>query len=641
MGVAAGFAARPIGPSLVLEIGAFDRPLIGAWPRYRRADVDDAAAPGGPLSFYYRPAPAEATIRMPVTADGPVSIRLRALSRIRSGVTVFLGQKRLGEIIVAPWQYTNFPGPWLRSELSGIAPGGGFPLEVRLAVRPLPLVRRSADDLATAEVLLDSIEVDAPGGLRLTPSACLVVAVVPVAIALALALFGLRPRLIVGGVAVSSVLVALLVRAAPIPTLLAIPRLGLFAVAAGLAVNVVLRPLVTPRERAALTALVAAGVLFHGSVVFFPNHQPPDLDVHVRRTMDFAGVPWDYGAVLRYGSHMPTASQDINTATDAFGEQALVPYSPLPYFAYYVLHLAGLDLAWAITALNAAAAMIVAALLWVAAARIWDRETAWVATFLYVLDLPVWHHLGRGHAPAALGGALGTAALLHLAANSEDLARARGVALTACVLAAGALGYASLAVLLGSFGVALIALLVAGIGEWPWPARRGLVVALAAGGALAGALYYFHYVPGLLRGGGAMEQAADLSPGRTFFIFHNESRQSLRIWVLGFWMPMLAAAVAAPFALRRARVSARPILIAWLLAWAMFMVLKEPAFFPRILRYGKELQFVSPLAALFIAGAVMTIPRARLRWGVAAAVLCAAAWLQARDFGHHAVSLRL
>jgi len=390
-----------------------------------------------------------------------------------------------------------------------------------------------------------------------------------------------------------------------------------------------------------LTALVAAGVLVHGSVVFFPNHSPPDLDVHVRRAIDFAGVPWNYGALLRYGSHLPTASQDINTATDAFGEQALVPYSPLPYLAYYALHLAGLDLAWAITVLNACAAMLVAALLWMAAARMWDAPTAWLATILYSLDLPVWHHLGRGHAPAVFGGALGTAALLHLASRGEDLGHARAVALAAGVLALGALGYASLAVLLGLFGLALIALLLAGVGDLPLPARRGVVLALAAGGLCAGAIYYFHYVPGLLRGGARMEAEPDLSPGRTFFIFHNESRQSLRLWALGFWLPMIGGLLAAPSAIRRARASSRPVLLAWLVAWAMFMVLKEPALFPRILRYGKELLFVSPLLALFLAGGVRSLPRSWMRWSAAAVVLATAAWLQARDFAHHAVSLRL
>lgn len=615
--------------------------MLGRWPRYRRADVDEAAAGDGPRSFYFRPVPTQATIRLPVVADGSVRVRLRATAQIRSGLSVFLGPQRLGEAIVGPWRFVRFPGPWTRFELEGVAPRGGPPLELGLSVRPLPLVRRSAEDLAEAEVLLDSVEVEAPGGLRLAPSACLVVASVPVAAALFLSLIGLRPWLVVLGTGAASVLTLLLVRAAPLPTLLALPRLGLFALATAAATNLILRRLVTPRERAALTALVAGGVLVHGSVVFFPNHSPPDLDVHVRRTLDFAAVPLEYGALMRYGSHLPTASQDINTATAAFGVQALIPYSPLPYLAYYTLHLAGLDLAWAITALNASVAMMVASLLWIAAARIWDQRTAWLATALYALDLPVWHHLGRGHAPAVFGGALGTAALLHLATRGEDLVRARAVAVAAAVLALGALGYASLAVLLGLFGLALIALLLADARGLPLPARRGLVLAFAAGGLLAGAIYYFHYVPGLLRGGAGVEAEPDLSPGRTFFIFHNESRQSLRIWVLGFWLPLLGGFLAAPFAIRRARASARPVLLAWLLAWALFMVLKEPALFPRILRYGKELQFVSPLVALFLAGGVGSLPRSWMRWCAAAAVLATAGWLEARDFAYHAVSLRL
>jgi hypothetical protein len=64
----------------------------------------------------------------------------------------------------------------------------------------------------------------------------------------------------------------------------------------------------------------------------------------------------------------------------------------------------------------------------------------------------------------AFGVALGTAALLYLAARGASLVNARAVALAAGVLALGALGYASLAVLLGLFGVALIALLLANVG---------------------------------------------------------------------------------------------------------------------------------------------------------------------------------
>jgi hypothetical protein len=86
--------------------------------------------------------------------------------------------------------------------------------------------------------------------------------------------------------------------------------------------------------------LVAVAVLGHGSLVFFPNHNPPDIEIHARRTLDLGGVPFDYQAMLRYGSQLPTASQDQGAATAALGEKTLIPYSPLPYVFYYLRYIA-------------------------------------------------------------------------------------------------------------------------------------------------------------------------------------------------------------------------------------------------------------------------------------------------------------
>jgi len=68
--------------------------------------------------------------------------------------------------------------------------------------------------------------------------------------------------------------------------------------------------------------------------------------------------------------------------------------------------------------------------------------------------------------------------------------------------------------------------------------------------------------------------------------------------------PLLVGLAAAPFALSRARASARPVLGAWLLAWALTMLAKEPFLFPRPLRWAKEDQFVSPLLALLIGAGI-------------------------------------
>jgi hypothetical protein len=89
------------------------------------------------------------------------------------------------------------------------------------------------------------------------------------------------------------------------------------------------------------------------------------------------------------------------------------------------------------------------------------------------------------------------------------------------------------------------------------------------------------------------------------------------------------------------RPSARPIVLAWLFAWAAMMLLKEPFLFPKLLRWAKEDQFLSPLLCLFIAGAVSALPRGWLRLAAASLTLVVAVWLELRDFAYHANSLRL
>jgi hypothetical protein len=87
------------------------------------------------------------------------------------------------------------------------------------------------------------------------------------------------------------------------------------------------------------------------------------------------------------------------------------------------------------------------------------------------------------------------------------------------------------------------------------------------------------------------------------------------------------------------RADARPVLVAWLLAWVLIMVLKDPIFLPRLLRWAKEDQFLSPLLALLIGAAVWTFPRSWLRWSAAALAVAGAAWLQYRDFVLHTNTL--
>ena len=80
---------------------------------------------------------------------------------MRSAVGVFLRGEKTGEVLVRP-------GPWGRHSLDITTPAiRDGPLEMSLALRPLPQVR--GDHVEDPELFVDYLEVEAPGGLTLTP----------------------------------------------------------------------------------------------------------------------------------------------------------------------------------------------------------------------------------------------------------------------------------------------------------------------------------------------------------------------------------------------------------------------------------------------------------------------------------------
>jgi len=207
----------------------------------------------------------------------------------------------------------------------------------------------------------------------------------------------------------------------------------------------------------------------------------------------------------------------------------------------------------------------------------------------------------------------------------------------ALLLGLGTLGYTSTALFYGLFGIALLLLIA-------FSADRKLLgpvtLALVAGGGVSLALFYGHYVPDLVRGGGHPGLLSDPFPGRTFFIFHNESRQSLRLWRLGLFLPFLAALPAAVMVMRQVSSVTRSFLFAWVGAWAGIMLLKEPWAFPQPLRWAKEDFYVAPSLALLIAIAIARIESRPLRLVLTLVALAVAAFLRVRDYGFHADTLR-
>jgi hypothetical protein len=640
LAIATALLVRP-PDSVRLDVGGLASPFLGAgWSESLRTDLHKEAGALDPPSatsdarFRFRSATSGSALRLPLRPrEGPPRLTLHAMARVRTAVSVSAAGAPAGRLTVprGPWGEHSVELEAAAAEDDGLA--------LTLALEAQPLVRVPDEYVARPLLWVTSLDVAAPGGFAFTSGARATLGAVPLAVFGFGVAVGAGAWAALAGALLSGLCVAGFAYQAPLPTLVAVPRLLPLALLAGLFAGAAIGRRLAAAARAALGALVAAGVLFHGSLAFVPGYDPGDLEIHVRRARDLGAVPLEYDAVLRYGSHLPTPSQTFGEATVALGAGAPIPYSPLPYVAYYAAYALGVDLYWAMPLINTVLAMALCPWLFLVARRVFSLGGAWLASLLYVLDLPVWHHIARSHAPAAFGMAVAPAALLLLAHEAEQLDAPRRAVLCGVALGVAVLSYSTLVVLVGLFGLVLIALLAVDASGLTAEAKRGMALALVTGGLLAGGLYYFHYVPGLLGGPAGVATGPDLFEGRTYLFFHNESRQSMRVWAAGFLAPLLAGLAAAPFALSRARASARPVLGAWLSAWALTMLFKEPFLFPRPLRWAKEDQFVSPLLAILIGSAVWSLPRPWLRWGAAALAVAVALWLQVGDFRQHASGL--
>ena len=619
-----------VGNEIHVPMGGASGPLMmsSLGPSEAASGLTDDEVTDTRRDFYFRQIEStRSEVSIPVRPQGAFSVAMRMNATVRTGIDLSAGQSPLGRAMVTR-------GPWRRALIAEGIPRDR--LRFTLDFRDAPLVGRS--DPESFRRHMDEFIFSSDEGFlhprrsRIT-GGWLVLILVLICQAAALETAALV-TILVGPV----VLLAVSLQE-PVALTLALPRLLGVVVLSALLIALLGRVLKLPLlVRGLLALLGSAMVLVYGFLSFLPKHSPADLDIHRWRTLDLASVPLSYDAWLRYGSHYPTESQIRGSAAEALGEGPRVPYSPLPYVLFYLSHAAGLDLHWSIHAIGAMSLALLLPLLFAFARAASSDYGGWLASVLFALDLATVHHLGRAHAPAVVGGALGIAGLLAFGLALSRLEEPGRWKVPALFLGLGALGYSTTPLIYGLFGIAFLAL---AFPQGPTKAlAKPILLTLSAGGVIALVLYYGHYLPGLIRGGGNSELAPDPFPGRTFFLFHNESRQSLRLWRLGLFVPYLAAIPAIYVVWTRCTAVVRSFLLAWLSAWAGIMLLKEPWAFPRLLRWAKEDFYVAPAVALVIAIAIARIESRRIRIGLTVLVLMAAVLLRARDYGFHADTLR-
>ncbi len=619
-----------VGNEIHVPVGGGGGPLMmsGLGPSEAASALRDEAIADNRHNFYFRQIESiRSRVSIPLTPQGAFSVAARMDSTVRTRVDLSDGDAPLGG-----WFVTS--GPWRET---GMAEGvRRSSIEFTLSFKDAPLVQRS--DPENFRRYVDELVFRSEQGFELpwTPRIAGGVLILLLVLIAQTASPGAAAVLLsVTGPGILSLLLFL----EPVAVSLALPRLlGFVLVAAGLIRLLGPRLDISRAITAGLALLGSAMVLVYGFLSFLPNHSPADLDIHIWRTVDLATVPWSYDAWLLYGSHYPTTSQARGAATEALGEGPLIPYSPLPYVLFYASHSAGLDLHWSMNAVEATSLALLLPLIFACARAASSEAGGLLAAALMSLDLATIHHLGRAHSPAVVGGALGLAGLLGFGIALFRTDPPGPWKVPALLLGLSALGYSSTPLFYALFGVAMLALV--SVQQATRGLARPVFLTLCAGGMIALVLFYGHYIPGLIRGRGGSALISDPFPGRTFFIFNNESRQSLRLWRLGLFIPFLAAIPAAYMVVTRCPAVVRAFLLAWWSAWAGIMLLKEPWALPRLLRWAKEDFYVAPSLTLMIAIAIARIESRPLRIGLTAASLVTAAFLRARDYGFHADSLR-
>lgn len=395
--------------------------------------------------------------------------------------------------------------------------------------------------------------------------------------------------------------------------------------------------------------LVAIAALAHSVLIFFPNHLPPDVPLHSLQVSWLSSADVSYSGLVEYSralsrSITPEAVLMDIGREDPGSEEASrqsfgAPYPPFFYLlAYSVSRLHG-DLRFVLEFLAVAMAALMLVLVFLIAKAIGaGGVTARLAAILFAMEISVWHHANRGHAPGLFGALFVLLFLWYLLCRfrGDSLRRPWGILGFALLTAAVALCYtvAFIQISMFTFFFTLLLLLTREGRRSPlvFPMLAGFALGIAA----AVAVFYAPYVAAMLtpseESGVLLPRASDYDPPATFYFLRNQLRDSVRILQNGHVVFVLLSIAGLGF-LRHSQTSLyhRCWIGAGLLTYALILVLKDPAFLPRIFLHAKEDLFYAPFACLLGALPLAWLwSRPRLR-SLVVAVFLGLGYLSIRD----------
>jgi len=612
LGAAAFLAALQAQKSLRFEIGSMDQDYLEDpeqfYPRLRMdGPIRYADNTVEFIEFYGRLSRSRAGFILPYHAlRSPVQIRIRCHRFGLDGtLALTVNGRHVGDFVFTdrsyPWGGVKAVVPQEVAELG--------PLRVGLEVRDRESPRgRLPDDFGVG---VDWIEVEPLSrGVILLPSPK------HLAFAILFPLLGcafirgtggsFRSSLVVLAVGLASV--ALVTALAPHSSSMVWSRLWVL-LPLGYLLHLVLSKLFTERfaprlddsDVAFLSRLFVVAALVHSALIFSPNHAPPDLWNHIPQVEWLRTLELTPENVYRYST-----SSDIfddGHVRPHFGTDYGAPYPPYFYVLTFVFSRLHEDPRFLVEFLPVVFGALMLILVFLIAKAIWrEGLTARLAAILLAMEISLWHHAHRVHAPGILGELFVMSWILFLASRHRELATRRGMALFAALSAATVLSYAASLVQV-SLMTAFLTLLLAVSGDDEDKAlTRRLVLSFAVGLVASFVVYYGPYARDAVASSQVLLDRAEYDPPATFFFLRNQMRDTVRILRNGY--PLYVALSVAGWILFSRNGADRfhkRLLYAAGLTYVLMLVLKDPAFLPWIFLHAKEDLFYAPIGCLLSA----------------------------------------
>lgn len=629
--------------SFRIELGASDDAFLlgndSAWGRAYRDSGPFRVRRGQRTMTYFaaRQAYPGAGIRVPArVSDGDGELQLRAHRYGRPGIIhVFGNGIHLGSLVFVhdtyPWEVFQLrvPAATFRSD--------GLEVELRGDEADPDIALDSG-----ALVALDYVDLiprdESDTRVRLAPHVSVLALALPAAILLTLWWGGLSPTLSAGVVTLATGAVVTGLAKAPGPTSGALEHLFLVA-PIGLVVYAVLRrPLHVDAGLArGLTAGFSLVVLAHATIIFFPNHQPPDLGPHLGQIGRMGDSRFAGGDFWEFSSSYGVDGR----GKPHFGADYEAPYPPWTYAIVHVLRKALNHSRFWLELVGMTCAGLMALLSFALARRFSTNPCA--ATFAFILmaiEISTWHHASRVHVPGMLGGVFFLMAITYLAYRFEQLERWSVLLGFAFLSMLATLAYTAT---LFHFVFFMIWFTVLELFERrsPLPSATTLrAVAASSTGTLGSfAVFYHRFVAPALASKDAILAYEGYRAPATFFFLRNQMRDTAKILSLGYpWFVALALPAYVRLKEWSQGALSRRIILAWTATYVMLLVLKDPVFFPQLFLHVKEDLLFAPLACILGAmtlSAAWSSPGKLKKWAVGA-VLVFLLVLQARDYLYNA-----